>query len=67
MNVDKENLEEEIKFFKAKVGNNHKRNMNSDPNMEKYLKQKYEEELNYYRNVAKDLEEVYFFLNNSGN
>lgn len=58
MNVDNQNLLEEIKFFKAKVGNNHRKNLHSDPNMQFHLNQQMEEELNYYRNVTKDLENV---------
>jgi hypothetical protein len=58
LNTDNQNFIEEIKFFKAKVGNNHKKNLHSDPNMQFHFNQQIEEELNYYRNITKDLEGV---------
>lgn len=68
LNIDKQNLEEEIKFFKAKVENLHSKNIQSDPNLQLYLRQQYEEELNYYKNQTKAMESVIslnFIIENS--
>lgn len=58
LNVDKQNLEEEIKFFKTKVENIHKKTIQSDPNLQILIKQQYEEELNHYKNQVRQLQMV---------
>lgn len=62
MVVDKQSLEEEIKFFKSKVENIHKKTIQSDPNLQVLIKQQYEEELNHYKNQVKELQMVFILL-----
>jgi len=58
LNVDKQNLVEEIKFFKSKVENIHKNTIQSDPNLQILIKKQFEEELNYYKNQVRELQSV---------
>jgi hypothetical protein len=58
LNVDKQNLEEEIKFFKSKVENIHKKTIQSHPNLQILIKNQLEEELNYYKNQVRELQSV---------
>lgn len=58
MNVDKQNLEEEIKFFKSKVENIHKKAIQNDPSLQILIKQQYEQELNYYKNQVREMHMV---------
>lgn len=58
LNSDKLNLEDEIKYFKSKVENMHKKNLQSDPNLHFYLRQQYEEELDYYKHQNLELQKV---------
>ncbi len=62
MVFDKQNLEDEIKYFKSKVENMHKKNIQSDPNLHIYLRQQYEEELDYYKHKNLELEKVKVFI-----
>lgn len=55
LNVDKQSLQEEIKIFKSKVENSHKKNLQSDPNLQIYLRQQYEEELKFYKDQNTEL------------
>jgi hypothetical protein len=59
---DKQNLEDEIKYFKSKVENMHKKNIQSNPNLHIYLRQQYEEELDYYKHKNLELEKVKVFV-----
>jgi hypothetical protein len=59
LRADKENLEDEVKYFKSKVENMHKKNIQSDPNLHIYLRQQYEEELDYYKHQNFELQKVY--------
>ena len=61
MKADKQNFEDEIKYFKSNLENIHKKNIQSDPNLHIYLRQQYEEELDYYKHQNLEMQKVYFF------
>lgn len=61
LNIDKQGLQEEIKIFKSKVENVHKKNLHSDPNLQIFLRQQYEEELKFYKNQNSELQMVILF------
>jgi len=51
------------------VENTHKKNIQSDPNLQNVIRQQFEEELNYYKNQTKELQNVikFFYTNNKRN
>lgn len=64
MNNDKQNLEEEIKYLKSKTDNYYGKNTLNEPAMPLHARQKYEEELSYYKTQTLELQQVNLLINN---